>query len=96
MLHDDIKATLAVALKAGDKRRVETLRFLLAAVQNSAIATYGAESEAKLTERDVLDVIEKQVKSHKQSIEAFEKAGREDLVRKEKEELAILETYLSS
>lgn len=96
MLIDELRKTLTTSLKAGDRRRVDTLRFLLAAIGNSAIAKYGAESDAKLTDSDVLDVIKKQVKSHKQSIDAFEKARREDLVRKEKEELAILETYLSS
>lgn len=96
MLLEDIKATLAHSLKAGDRRRVETLRFLMAAIHNAAIAKYGAESEIKLTETDVLETIKKQVKSHKQSIEAFEKAGRTDLVTKEKEELAILEAYQAS
>lgn len=96
MLLEEIKTTLSTALKAGDKRRVETLRFLLAAIHNAAIAKYGAESETKLTETDVFETIKKQVKSHKQSIEAFEKAGRIDLVTKEKEELAILESYQAS
>lgn len=96
MLISELRQSLTTALKAGESRRVDTLRFLLAAVQNTAIAKYGAKSDTKLTDSDVLDVIKKQVKSHKQSIDAFEKARREDLVRKEKEELAILEAYLSS
>lgn len=96
MLIRELRQSLITALKAKDRRRVETLRFLLAAIQNTAIAKYGAKGEAGLTDADVLEVIKKQVNSHKQSIDAFEKARREDLVRKEKEELAILETYLSS
>lgn len=94
MLHDDIKATVRTALKAGDTRHVETLRFLLAAVGNFAIAKYGAKGEAGLTDADVLDVVKSQAKSHRESIEAFNKAGRTELATKEKEELSILEAYL--
>ncbi len=94
MLLDDITSNLAVSLKAGDTRRVDTLRFLLAGVRNAAIATYGSKGEEGLTETDVLNVIKKQAKSHRESIEAFEKAGRKELATKEKEELAILEGYL--
>ncbi len=94
MLLDDIKSTLTTSLKSGETRRVDTLRFLLAAIRNAAIATYGAKGEEGLTDADVLDVIRKQVKSHRESIEAFEKAGRAELAAKEKEELVILEAYL--
>ncbi|MBI3955908.1 GatB/YqeY domain-containing protein [Candidatus Gottesmanbacteria bacterium] len=95
MLIDELRLSLTSSLKTGDRRRVDTLRFLLAGVGNLAIAKYGAESQTKLTNSDVLDVIKKQVKSHLQSIAAFEKAGREELVTKEKEELTILESYLT-
>lgn len=94
MLIDELKSELRSAMKASDTNRRDTLRYLLSAVNNSAIAKYGAEAEAKLTQSDVLDVIKKQVKTHKESIEAFEKGGRADLVDKEKAELAILEGYL--
>lgn len=94
MLISELRQSLTTALKAGDRCRVDTLRFLLAAAHNSAIAKYGAKGEAGLTDEDVLDVIKKQAKTHKESIEAFAKAGRVELVMKEKEELAILEAYL--
>ncbi len=94
MLIDEFKSQLQKAMKAGDTNRRDTLRFLLSAINNSAIAKYGAEAEAKFTEADVLDTIKKQVKTHKESIEAFEKGGRADLVEKEKSELTILEAYL--
>lgn len=94
MLINELRQSLTTALKAGERRRVDTLRFLLAAIGNSAIAKYQAQGEEKLTDDDVLDVIKKQTKSHKESIEAFEKAGRSELSTKEKEELSILEAYL--
>lgn len=94
MLVDNLKLDLATAMKAGDTVKRDTLRFLLSAVNNVAIAKYGTDAEKKLTESDILDTIKKQVKTHKESIDAFEKGGRMDLVQKEKNELVILETYM--
>lgn len=94
MLLDDLRASLAASLKEHDAVRVETLRFLLAAVRNAAIAKYGAAGESKLTDADVLDVVKKQVKTHTESVDAFTKAGRTELADKEKAQRAILETYL--
>lgn len=94
MLVDELKSSVITSLKQGDTRRVETLRFLLAAVQNTAIAKYGLDADTKLTDQDVLGVIKIQAKTHRESIEAFQEAGRENLATKEKEELMILSTYL--
>lgn len=94
MLTRELRQSLTTALKAKDRRRVDTLRFLLAAVQNTAIAKYGAKGEEGLTDADVLEVIKKQAKTHKESIDAYTKAGRTELAAKEQEELTILEAYL--
>lgn len=94
MLLDSIKTDIQASLKLHESVRVDTLRFLLAAVRNAGIAKYGAQGEAGLTDSDIIDVIKKQVKTRKESIEAFEKAGRNDLADKEKKELAILATFL--
>lgn len=94
MLLDEIKSTITTALKAGESRRVDTLRFLLAALRNDAIAKYGARGEEGMTDADVLDIIKRQAKTHKESIRAFSKAGRRELAAKEAEELTILESYL--
>lgn len=94
MLTRELRQSLTTALKANDRRRVDTLRFLLAAVQNTAIAKYGAKGEEGLTDADVLEVIKRQAKTHKESIDAFTKAGRTELAVKESEELVILEAYL--
>jgi len=84
-IQDDLKR----ALKGGDRPRVDTLRFLLAGLQNARIAKL-----ADLTDEDVLGVLAKQAKTHRESIEAFQRGGRADLVEKESRELAILEGYL--
>lgn len=81
-------------MKQGDTNRVDTLRFLLAAVRNLAIAKYGAQGEAGLTPDDIASVIQKQVKTHKESIDAFTKAGRPELAAKEQKELDVLSSFV--
>lgn len=94
MTMTSLQQDLNASLKAGKSDRVETLRFLIAAAKNHAIAKYGREAEEKLTEADILDVVKKQVKTHRESVEAFEKAGRADLAAREKAQLTVLLEYL--
>jgi uncharacterized protein YqeY len=86
-ISDDLKQ----AMKSGDTVRRDTLRMLISSINNAEIA-----KQADLEESDIFGVISKEVKRHQESIEAFKKGNREDLVAKEKAELAILETYLPS
>jgi uncharacterized protein YqeY len=84
-IQDDLKS----ALKGGDKARTGALRFLISQIQYARI-----EKQDDLSDDDVLIVLGKQAKSRKESIEAFEKGGRSDLVTKEQAELAVIERYL--
>jgi uncharacterized protein YqeY len=93
MLIDRLQTDLTTSLKAGKSARVETIRFLIAGVRNIATGKYGVDWEKKMTDADVLDAVKKQIKTHRESIEAFEKAGRQELVAKEKAQLAILEEF---
>lgn len=88
-LVDKIREDLDVALKGGDGVVVSTLRFLLSAVQNVQI-----EKKGDLDDEQVVEIIRKDAKEHKDSIEAFEKGERADLVQKETKELEVLEKYL--
>lgn len=92
-LFDKIKSDLAKAQKERDEAKVSILRFLLAAIHNFEIEKY-PPGKGGLTDEDVISVIQKLVKTHKESIEAFKSGGREDLVKQEEEELAILQKYL--
>lgn len=96
MLADKIVEDLNSALKARNKPKVEALRFLLAAIKKYAIDTYLPGSGGSLTDADVEKILMKQVKQHEESITAFTKGGRTDLVDKEKQELEILNSYLPS
>lgn len=93
MLIDRLQEDLNASLKAGKAVRVGALRFLIAAVRNHAIDKYKAAGEKSLTDEDIVEIVKKQIKTHKESIEAFEKAGRGELADKEKQELEILTEF---
>ncbi len=84
-LSDDLKQ----ALRSGDTVRRDTLRMLIASVNNAEIAKQSALDNA-----DILGVISKDVKRHQESIDAFKKGNRADLVAKEEAEMAVLQSYL--
>ena len=84
-----IEEDLKTAMKAGDKRRVGTLRLLLSVVKNEKI-----QAQRDLSAEEVEAVLRRSVKQRKDSIEQYARGGRQDLVDAETEELAILESYL--
>lgn len=94
MLLEKLNTDLKEAMKDRDEVKVSALRFLISAVKNLEIDKYPPSKGGSLSEEDVVGVIKKQVKTHKESIEMFAKGGRVDLVNKEKVELSILESYL--
>ena len=79
-------------MRAKDATKVGVLRMLKSALKYAAIAKSGAEAD--LSETEAVQVIRKQAKQRHDSIESFEKGGRAELAEKEKEELAILNSYL--
>jgi len=88
-LQNRITEDMKQAMKAGDTVRRDTLRMLLSSVKNAANAKL-----APLDEGEVVAVIAKDVKRHLESIEAFKKGNRADLVAKEEAEMAILQAYM--
>ena len=91
-LLERVDSDLKEAMRAKDARRLGVLRLLKSALKYAAIAKSGAEAE--LSEAEAAQVIRKQVKQRRDSIEGFEKGGRAELAEKEKEELSILNAYL--
>jgi uncharacterized protein len=91
-LPERIDADLKEAMRARDAARLSVLRMLKSALKYAAIEKSGGEGE--LAESDFIQVIRKQAKQRQDSIESFEKGGRAELAAKEKEELAVLQTYL--
>ena len=91
-LQQRVDSDLKEAMRAKDASRLGVLRMLKSALKYAAIAKSGAEAE--LSDTEAVQVIRKQAKQRQDSIESFEKGGRAELADKEKEELAILNTYL--
>lgn len=92
-LHQDIKGEAKEALRAKDELRLNTLRGLLSALTNEAVAKK-MKPDQELSDEGVLEVLRRAVKQRKDSIEQFEKGGRADLATTEKKELEVLEAYL--
>jgi uncharacterized protein YqeY len=93
MLRDQFNEGLKEAMRAGDKRRVGTLRLILAALKDKDIEARGLGKE-KSTDDDILGLLQKMIKQRNDSIEAFDKAGRTELATQEREEKTIIESYL--
>lgn len=88
-LKQQLSSNIKIAMRAKDSARLTTLRFLQAAVNQKEI-----DERVELTDTEVLAIIEKQVKQRRESIAAFEKAGRTETAAQERAELAILQEYL--
>lgn len=92
-LHQQIKAEIKEAMMAKDAVRLTVVRGLVSAFTNELVSKRRKPDE-ELADEDVLNVISKQVKQRKDSIEQFNNGGRADLADSEKVEMAILEKYL--
>jgi len=88
-LKQQIISDMTAAMKAQDAARTSTLRMLKAAITNRE-----KEGGGELTDEDVQKLLRSQVKQRRDSVEQFEKAGRQELADKEKAEIAIIDTYL--
>jgi uncharacterized protein YqeY len=82
---DDMKT----AMKAGDKDRLRVVRQMLAAIKQVEV-----DKRIELDDAAVLGVLDKMVKQRRDSVEQFERGGRDDLARIEFDEIEIIETYL--
>ena len=88
-LGEQIVSDLTAAMKAQDTQRTLTLRMVKAAMMNRKI-----EKGSELTDQDVQKLLQSLVKQRRDSIEQYEKAGRQELVDKETAEIGVIETYL--
>jgi uncharacterized protein YqeY len=88
-LREQITSDLTAAMKAKDAPRLSTLRMVKAALQNREI-----EKGSALDEEEMTKLLRSMLKQRQDSIEQFEKGGRQDLVEKEKAEVEVIEAYL--
>jgi len=92
MTKKQLKDELKQSMLARETEKTSVLRMLLSAIGYHEIQKGGAGYEA--TDEDILAVVQKEAKQHKDSIEQFKNAGRQELVDKETRELEILQKYL--
>ena len=88
-LAQKVRSDLEQSMRKKDQLRCSVLRMVLASIRNAEIA-----QQKTLDDGGIIVVIDKEAKMRRESIEAFEKGSRPDLVAKEKAELAILLEYL--
>jgi uncharacterized protein YqeY len=88
-LADRITKEIADAMRAKDQARLAPLRMLKAALMNREV-----EKGRALDEAEGLQVVSSLIKQRRDSIEQFQKGGRQDLAEKESREITLLETYL--
>lgn len=93
MLYDTIMTDMKEAMKSHDKETLSTLRFLKSAIDLFKINNKMDRTESP-NDDTVIEVVSKQVKTHKESIEEFKKAGRNDLVENLLKEVQVLSKYL--
>ncbi|MBN9507177.1 MAG: GatB/YqeY domain-containing protein [Altererythrobacter sp.] len=93
MLRDDLKQAQIAAMKAGEKERLAAVRLILARIKDRDIEQRTA---SKPMEDDalVIDTLQKMAKQRRESIEMYEKGGREELAAIERGELAVIEEFL--
>jgi uncharacterized protein YqeY len=88
-LKERIQEDMKTAMRAGEKDRLATIRMLLAGIKQREV-----DERIQLDDAQVMSVLEKMIKSRRESVVQFEAGGRADLVARENAEIALLQTYL--
>lgn len=89
MLKEKIEQDLKVALKSQDKVKVSTLRLLLSEIKNKEI-----DNKGLLADEQVMKLLQSSIKRRQEAITQFQAGKRDDLVTKEQQELAVVQSYL--
>lgn len=94
-MRDEINQALKSAMKAGDKRRVGTLRLINATIKDRDLGIGGATPAGnRISDQDILVLLQKMIKQRRESIETYRQAGRDDLVEQEAGEIAVIEEFM--
>ena len=93
MLHTDIKNKIKESMLAKDAIALDVYRGISTAFMNELVAK-GKKPQDELTDEEAITVIMRLAKQRKDSIEQFEKAGRQDLKKKKKAQFAVIEKFL--
>ena len=91
-MRDALNNELKTAMKSGEKRRVQTIRLVNAAIKDRDIEARGQGKT--VGDQDILSLMQKMIKSRQESIEIYRNAGRPELAEIEAEEVAVIESFL--
>ena len=91
-MREQFTTHLKVAMKAGDRRRVDTLRMINAGLKDKDIEARGTGKT--VSDDDILALLQKMVKTRQESLAIYSQAGRTDLADQESEEIAIISEFL--
>ena len=94
MLREEIKLKLNDALRNKDKKSISTLRLVLAAIKDRDIAARSKGNNSGISEDEIKLLLQTMIKQRKESSQIYEKAGRNDLLLAEKEEIKIISNFL--
>lgn len=89
MLREQILEDIKSAMKSGDTFKRDALRMV-----NAALKQVEVDERIKLSDERVISILQKEIKSRVDSVEAYKKGGRDDLVKKEQGEIELIKTYL--
>jgi uncharacterized protein YqeY len=93
MLRDNINNAVKEAMKARDERKLSTLRMVNSTIKNADIEARG-QGKPPLSDGDLLGVLQKMIKQRQESVELYEKGGREELAAQERAEILVISGYL--
>jgi hypothetical protein len=93
MLRDDINNAVKEAMKAKDERKLSTLRMVNSTIKNADIEARG-QGKPPLSDGDLLGVLQRMIKQRQESVELYEKGGREELAAQERAEILVISAYL--
>jgi uncharacterized protein YqeY len=100
MLLDSIKNDLKIAMKAKDSLKISTLRMITSSIKNIEISNRGSSNEDSLedslSDSEIIQLLSKMIKQRKESAEIYSTSNRNDLEKKENDEIEIIEQYMPS
>ena len=93
MLRDKFNSAMKEAMRSKDRRRLSTIRLIMAAVKDRDISVR-TESDSKVGDSEIIDILSKMVKQRNDSIKAYQDAGRLELAKQEADEIDIIQEFL--
>jgi hypothetical protein len=94
VLRQDLNESLKAAMKAKDGCATSTIRLILAAIKDRDIAARTQSAGEKISDEQILEVLQKMLRQRKESIEMYAKGGRQDLVDRESHEIEVVRRFL--